>query len=59
MAAACRFLERAINLHDVPEKITIDNSGANTAGIESVKADASVDILMRQNKYFNNIVSIS
>jgi putative transposase len=32
-------------------------SGANTAAIESVKADAYyVDILMRQNKYLNNIV---
>ena len=56
LAAAQRFLERAINLHDVPEKITIDKSGANTAAIESVKADACVDILMRQCKYLNNIV---
>lgn len=56
LAAARRFLERAINLHDVPEKITIDKSGANTAAIESVKADGCVDILMRQNKYLNNIV---
>ena len=56
MAAARRFLERAINLHDLPEKITIDKSGANTAAIESVKAVACVDILMRQNKYLNNIV---
>jgi transposase-like protein len=56
LAAARRFLERAINLHDVPEKITIDKSGANTAAIESVKTDACVDILMRQNKYLNNIV---
>jgi putative transposase len=55
-AAARRFLERAINLHDLPEKITIDKSGANTAAIERVKADACVDILMRQNKYLNNIV---
>ena len=39
MTAARRFLERAINLHDLPEKITIDTSGANTAAIESVKAD--------------------
>ena len=45
-----------MNLHDVPDKITIDKSGANTAAIESVKADACVDILMRQNKYLNNIV---
>ena len=33
MAAARRFQERAINLHDVPEKTTIDKSGANTAAI--------------------------
>jgi len=55
-AAARCFLERAINLHGVPEKITIDKSGANTAAIESGKADACVDILMRQNKYLNNII---
>ena len=30
-AAARRFFERAIGLHDVPEKITIDKSGANQA----------------------------
>ena len=32
VAAARRFFERAIDRHDVPEKITIDKSGANTAG---------------------------
>lgn len=56
LAAARRFLERTIDLHDVPEKITIDKSGSNTAAIESIKADACVDILMHQNKYLNNIV---
>ena len=30
LAAARRFLERAITLQDVPEKITIDKSGAKT-----------------------------
>ena len=50
MVAARRFLERAMNLHDLPEKITIDKSGANTAAIESVKAVACVDILMRQKQ---------
>ena len=55
-AAARRFLERAINLHGLPEKITIDKSGAHTAAIESVKADACLEILMRENKYLNNIV---
>lgn len=55
-AAARRFLERAINLHDVPEKITIDKSGANTAAIDDIKADAGLDIERRQIKYLNNIV---
>lgn len=55
-AAARRFLERAIDLHDVPEKITIDKSGANTAAIESVNADACLDIALRQSKYLNNMV---
>ena len=55
-AAARRFLERAINRHSVPEKLTIDKSGANTAAIESLKVDAFVDILRRQNKYLNNII---
>ncbi|MSQ56379.1 MAG: DDE domain-containing protein, partial [Limnohabitans sp.] len=55
-AGACRFLEQATNLHGVPEKITIDKSGANTVAIDSVKADACVDIVLRQSKYLNNIV---
>ena len=55
-AAARRFLEQAINLHGVPEKITTDKSSANTAAIESVKVDACVDIVLRQSKYLNNIV---
>ena len=56
LAATRRFPERAIHLHGVPEKITIYRSGAHTAAIESVKADACVDILIPQNKYLNNIV---
>ena len=55
-AAARRFLERAINLHGVPEKITIDKSGANTAAIKSVNDDACLDIELRQSKYLNNLV---
>ena len=55
-AAARRFLERAIDLHGVPEKITVDKSGANTAAILSVKADSGLPIELRQSKYLNNIV---
>jgi transposase-like protein len=54
--AARRFLERAINLHGLPEKLTIDKSGANTAAIHSVNMDACLDIELRQCKYLNNIV---
>ena len=54
--AARRFLERGIDLHDLPEKITIDKSGANTAAIDSIRAASGVDIELRQSKYLNNIV---
>lgn len=55
-AAARRFLERAIDLHGVPEKVTIDKSAASTAAIQSIQADSGVDIELRQSKYLNNIV---
>ena len=55
-AAARAFLERAIDLHGVPEKITIDKSGANTAAIVSIQADTGLPIELRQSKYLNNIV---
>jgi transposase-like protein len=55
-AAARKFLERAIDLNGVPEKITIDKSGANTAAIEGLRADSGADIELRQSKYLNNIV---
>ena len=56
VAAARRFLERAIDLNGVPDKITIDKSGANTAAIQSIQADAGADIELRRIKYLNNIV---
>ncbi len=56
VAAARRFFERAIDMHDVPEKITIDKSGANTAAVRAMVADSGVDIELRQCKYLNNIV---
>jgi transposase-like protein len=54
--AALRFLRKAIGRHGVPEKITIDKSGANTAAIESYNAEREMDIEIRQIKYLNNIV---
>ncbi|MFZ6691778.1 IS6 family transposase [Undibacterium sp. SXout20W] len=55
-AAARRLFERAIGLHDVPEKITIDKSGANTAAVRSMIADSGLEITLRQSKYLNNLV---
>ena len=55
-SAARAFLERAIDLHGVPEKITIDKSGANTAAIVSIQADSGLPIELRQSKYLNNVI---
>ena len=55
-AAARAFFERAIGLHDVPEKIAIDKSGSNNAAIVSIQADTGLAIALRQSKYLNNIV---
>jgi transposase-like protein len=54
--AALRFLRKAIGRHGVPEKITIDKSGANTAAIASYNAEHEADIEIPQVKFLNNIV---
>jgi putative transposase len=54
--AAPRFLRKGIGRHDVPEKITIDKSDANTAAIVSYNADHGTAVEIRQVKYLNNIV---
>ena len=55
-AAARAFFERAIGQHDVPEKITLDKSGANTTAIVSTQADSGLPIKMRRSRYLNNLV---
>ncbi len=54
--AALRFLRKAIGQHGVPEKITIDKSGANTASLESYNGEHEAEIEIRQIKYLNNMV---
>ena len=56
LAAARRFFERAIERHGVPEKITIEKSGVNTAAIVGMCTDSGVDIEMRQSKYLNHLI---
>jgi transposase-like protein len=54
--AALRFFKKAIGLHGLPKKITIDKSGSNTAAIEAIKEETGQAIELRQIKYLNNIV---
>jgi putative transposase len=54
--AALRFLKKAIRRNGLPEKITIDGSEANEAAIKSYNEEHGTTIIIRQVKYFNNIV---
>jgi putative transposase len=56
LAAARRFLERAIGKHGLPDKITVDKSRANIAAVHGIQADTGALIELRQVKYLNNIV---
>lgn len=64
-AAAKAFFIKAIDSNGLPEKITIDKSGANKAGINAINLQliifyllgyALIQINLRQIKYLNNIV---
>ena len=54
--AAMRFFEKAMQANGVPEKITIDKSGANKSAIGQIIEDKSILVQVRQIKYLNNIV---
>ena len=54
--AALRFLKKAIRRNGVPETITIDGSDANEAAIKCYNEAHGTTIVIRQVKYFNNVV---
>src|SRR5262245_30253418 len=54
--AAETFLRKAIRTQGLPEKITIDKSGANTAAITHYNKTHKAAIPIRQVKYLNNVV---
>ena len=54
--AALRFLKKAVRQHGLPDKVTIDKSGANTAALEALQEETGQAIEIRQNKYLNNLV---
>jgi len=49
-------LRKAIRTQGLPEKITIDKSGANTAAITHYNTTQQTTIIIRHSKYLNNIV---
>ena len=55
-AAALRFFDRAMKSSGVPEKITMDKSGANRAAMDEINGRGDAPIIARQVKYLNNIV---
>ena len=54
--AAVAFLHKAIRNQGLPEKLTIDQSGSNTAAIKRYNRIHKTGIVIRQCKYRNDIV---
>ena len=54
--AALRFLRKADGRHGVPQKVTIDKNGTNTAMIGAYNTEHDADIEIRQRKFLNNII---
>jgi putative transposase len=54
--AAAAFLHKAIRTQGLPEKITIDQSGSNTAAITHYNKTHKTTITIRHSKYLNNMV---
>ena len=55
-AAAMRFFDKAMEANGIPEKVTMDKSGANKAAIDEINDAMDGSMLIRQVKYLNNIV---
>ena len=64
-AAATAFFEKAIGSSGLPEKVNIDKSGSNKAGLNAINLQliiiyllgySLIQITIRQIKYLNNIV---
>ncbi len=53
--AALRFFRKAAGQHGLPEKVTIDKSGANAAAVEALQEETGAEIEIRQTKYLNNL----
>jgi putative transposase len=61
LAAARRFFKKAVTSNGVPQKVVIDKSGGNRAGLQAMntilKFTGTGDIMkIRRLKYLNNIL---
>lgn len=54
--AALHFFRTAVRQHGLPDQVTIDKSGANTAALEALQEETGYKIEIRQNKYLNNLI---
>jgi putative transposase len=54
--AALRFFRKAVRQHGLPDKVTIDKSGANKAALDALQEETGQTIEIRQSKYLNNLV---
>jgi putative transposase len=60
-AAARRFLKRAVSTNGLPDRVVIDKSGANLAGLQAVNVSLKFTgsgrvVEVRQIKYLDNIL---
>ncbi len=60
-AAARRFFKQAITVNGVPDRVAIDKSGANLAGLQAINVIRKFTgngrlIRIMQSKYLNNII---
>nr|WP_255493408.1 IS6 family transposase [Polaromonas sp. H6N] len=55
-AAALRFFDKALKASGVPEKVTMDKSGANKAAMDVINTQGETPVIVRQVKYLNNII---
>ena len=55
-AAAMRFFDKAMWDNAIPDKVTMDKSGANKAAIDEIIEKRELPIVVRQVKYLNNMV---
>ena len=56
-AAALRFFDKAMKASGVPEKVTLNKSGANKAAVDEINGRGETPVIVRQVKYLNNLVA--